>query len=274
MGHRAIDRHPVVTPRLHRRGSREAADIAGTRCQQPRLGAMGAAQPEIDQQLAGCGQRHARRLGRNQRLEVQDVDQPGLDILRLRQGRGHPKDWLVSEEDRTLGHRMDIAGEAEIRQIVDQALPETPAAPHPVEVVWGNAQVFQEIEGLFEPSGDQKATALRQLADKEFEHRSRCLAFLHIRLHHRQLIKVGQQELVARRCSERAHFPFSRRIQFHTYKAQHQNILGWRSDRLHALGQTAAFLGHLSRCRGVRRPEPAPGLPHIAQVWSRNPWKG
>ena len=65
---------------------------------------MRAAQAEIDQQLAGRGQHHARRLGGDQRLVMQDVDQPGLDQLRLRQRRGDAQDRLVGEEHAAFRH--------------------------------------------------------------------------------------------------------------------------------------------------------------------------
>ena len=56
----------------HRGGAGEARDVARARCQQSGLAAMGAAQAEIDQQLAGRRQHHARGLGGHQRLEMQD----------------------------------------------------------------------------------------------------------------------------------------------------------------------------------------------------------
>ena len=42
---------------------------------------MGAAQAEIDQQLALGGEHHARRLGGNERLEVEEVHDPRFDEL-------------------------------------------------------------------------------------------------------------------------------------------------------------------------------------------------
>ena len=88
-------------------------EIAGARRQQPGFGAMRAAQPEVDQQFAGRHQHHARRLRGDQRLEMQQVDQPRLDQLRLRDRRGDAQDRLVRKKYRAFRHRMHIAGEAQ-----------------------------------------------------------------------------------------------------------------------------------------------------------------
>ncbi len=93
----------------YRRGAVEAGDVARARRHQPGFRAVGAAQPEIDHELAGSCEHATRRLRRHQRLEIQNVDQARFDELRLRKRRRDPHDRFIAEERDALGHRMDIA---------------------------------------------------------------------------------------------------------------------------------------------------------------------
>ena len=66
------------------------------------------------------GEHDARRLGRDQRLEVDDVEQRRLDELRLQQRAPHAHQRLVGEDDRPLGHRVHVAGEAQRGQLAQE----------------------------------------------------------------------------------------------------------------------------------------------------------
>jgi hypothetical protein len=156
------------------------------------------AQAEIDQELARRSQDHARRLRGDGRLEVQQVDQPGLDELRLGQRRAHPQDRLVGEEDRSLGHGIDVAGEAEASQIDQHVLTEAPALGQPIQLGLGEAGSLQEPEGLLQSGRHQKAPGIGQLAHEELENRGLGHAGLQVGLHHVELVKIGQQQAGAR----------------------------------------------------------------------------
>jgi len=168
--------------------------VAGPRGQQAGLGAVGPAQAEVDERLARAGQHHARGLGGDHGLEVQQVDQPALDQLRHRQRRGDPQDRLVGKEHRALGHGVDRTGEAQIGQIIQEILAEAPGADQPFELVRQRPQVLQELQRLREPGGHQEAAPGGQPAYEEFEHRLLGHAAVEISLHHVELVEVGQQE--------------------------------------------------------------------------------
>ena len=53
---------------------------------------------------------------------------------------------------------------------------------------------FQELHRLLDTGGQQKATAWRQLADEQLEHRRFGHAVRGISLKHRELVEVGQQQ--------------------------------------------------------------------------------
>ena len=157
---------------------------------------MGAAQAEVDEGAMARGKHQPRRLGSDDSLEVKQIDQAALDQLRLGQGRRDPQDRLIGEEDRALGNRIDVAGEAECRQRL-QGLIREPGLTEPVETFLFEAGAFQELDRLFKTSGNQEVPARRKLAHEQLEASRVRQAPLDIGLEHRQLVVVGQQEVVA-----------------------------------------------------------------------------
>ena len=86
---------------------------------------------------------------------MQDIDQARFDELRLRQRRGDPQDRLVGKENRALRHGVDVAGEAEVAQIIEQVFSEPAGALEPVDFGGREAKVFEKIERLLQPGGDR-----------------------------------------------------------------------------------------------------------------------
>ncbi len=118
--HGAEDRNVIELAGQYRRCAAEARQVRCTCRQQARLSAMGPAQPEIHKQLARCSQHTAHGLGCDQGLKVQQIDYARFHELRLRDRRCHTQDRLVREEHRAFRHRMDVALEAEVAEIIDE----------------------------------------------------------------------------------------------------------------------------------------------------------
>jgi hypothetical protein len=197
MRHGAIDRHAIARLGGHCRRAREPGEIGGPRRHQPGLRPMRAAQAEIDERLARRRQRHARGLRCNQRLEMQDVDQPRLHQLGLGQRRGDANNRLVGEDHGPLRRRMDLAGETQIGQPVDETLREMLARRQPVQLGLRKARLLQEPDGLLQPRRHQKPAPFRQPAHEKLEHRRLRHAMLQIGLQHGELIEVGKQQALA-----------------------------------------------------------------------------
>ena len=100
---------------------RKSSQITCPRSEQTSLGAMRTTQTKIDQQFSRCHQHRARCFGRNQSFEMKQIDQPAFDQLRLRDGRGHTQNRFVREEYRPFRHGVDVAGEAEIFQVMHES---------------------------------------------------------------------------------------------------------------------------------------------------------
>ncbi len=77
-------------------------------------------QSEVHQLLPGCREHHAGCLRRDDRLKMHQVDQPGLNQLRLRQLCDYTQHRFVGEEGSALRHRIDIPGEAQVGQAFDK----------------------------------------------------------------------------------------------------------------------------------------------------------
>ncbi len=128
---------------------------------------------------------------------MQDVDEARLDQLGLGQRRRHAQDRLAREEHGAFRHGVDIAGEPKGRKMIEQARSEASALRQPLDVRGRKAQVLEKVERLLQPGGDQKAPPSRQIAHEELEYRGPGLAVIQIGLDHVELVKVGQQGLVA-----------------------------------------------------------------------------
>src|SRR6202034_4095914 len=74
MRHGAVERDAEIPAGQYRGGPGETGDVARPCRHESRLGAMRAPHAEVDQDLAGRREHHARRLGGDQYLEMKDVD--------------------------------------------------------------------------------------------------------------------------------------------------------------------------------------------------------
>ena len=108
----------------HVGGAVGAADVGGPAAAQPAVGALGPAQAELHQLVAAAGQPDARRLGGDERLEVERVEHHRLEELRLDERSLHLQHGLVREDDGPLGHRLDGAARAERRQVLEEGVVE------------------------------------------------------------------------------------------------------------------------------------------------------
>src|SRR5690606_14090067 len=102
-------------------------------------------------------------------------------------------DRLIGKEDGAFRHGVDVAGEAKIFEPGDEVFAETSRAAQPVDILLRKAQVFQEIQCLFQPSSDKKLATARQFAHKKLEDRRFRFPMLQVSLDHVELVKVSQK---------------------------------------------------------------------------------
>src|SRR5690242_1001688 len=124
---------------------------------------------------------------------MQDVDQPRFNQLRLRLRRDDAENRFAWEKRGALGDGMNLAAEAESAKIIEEVFVESPGALEPIDVGGREAKLFQEIQRLRQPGGEQKSASRRQATHEEFEHRRVGVAMIQVGLNHVDLIKIGQQ---------------------------------------------------------------------------------
>src|SRR6516165_11671364 len=146
MSHRSIGRNAKQLLGQNGRGPCKACDIAGAGSRQSGVGAMGAAQSEIDEQLVGCEQHHARCFGGDQGLKMQNVDEARLDKLCFRERSSDAQNRLVPKEYTAFPNGMHLAAEAEFCEIIDQRCIELARSFEPAKFFIREAQISEEIE--------------------------------------------------------------------------------------------------------------------------------
>ena len=152
--------------RLDRRRGVEAGEVAGARGEQAGLGAVRAAQPEVDE--AGC-----RRASR-QRAALLAIIVWKLSRLRARlstscaSGSGAVTRRIGSsaKNTRAFGHRIHVAGEAQPGQPSQRLRRKRPVASSQSQFVGVEVQRLEELERLLEAGGDQEIALRRQARTK------------------------------------------------------------------------------------------------------------
>ena len=122
-----------------------------------------------------------------------------LHELRLDRGGAHRNERLAREHRRALRHGPDVAGEAEVFQIVQKCLAEQLPAAQIGNVLVGEVQVLDVVDDLLETGGDGIAAVVRHAAEEHIKIRDAVLhAVLKITVAHRQLIEIAEHGHVER----------------------------------------------------------------------------
>ena len=88
---------------------------------------------------------------------MEQIDEARLDELGRWQRRRHTQDRLVGKEHRSLGHRIDVAGEAERPEPGHEAGGKLSQAADGVEFVRRERESLEELHSLLEPRRHQEA---------------------------------------------------------------------------------------------------------------------
>ena len=91
----------------------------------------------------------------------------GLHQLGLNGGSADGDDWLIGENGRSLGHGPDIAGELEVRQILQKFLAEHIPAPQIFDIFRAEMQLLHILDDLLQPCRNGKAAAVGALAEEQ-----------------------------------------------------------------------------------------------------------
>ena len=183
--------------REHVARRRAAADHRGARAVNAGVRPLRAAQAKLHHIVPASGIHHACRLGCDERLMVDEVEQRRFDQLRLHDGRAHAQERLIREHDRALGHAVDFPREAQRAQHVEKILVKEVQRPQIIEVLLGKMELIDIVDdGL--RARHYRVSIVFAVAKKQIEHG---LVFAHaitvIPVHHRELVQVGHHGQVS-----------------------------------------------------------------------------
>src|SRR5439155_25600443 len=144
--------------------------------------------------------RDPARLGRDERLLVDDREEIRLDELRFERRPRDSQDRLVGEETRPLRQRPDASREAELAEPLDEpgrGSLEDALAPEPVDLRAGEAEPFQVVERELEAARQVEAAVRLEAAREELERRLVVEAVLEVSCGHRDLVEVRHERVLA-----------------------------------------------------------------------------
>ena len=247
--HRADRLEAVAHRRRHVRGAARARDRGRARRLHRRIHAVVAPRGEVDQpavpvRAAAADRDHdAGSLGRNRGLEVELIEQQGLEQLPLDARRRHAQERFVLEDDRALRHRIDVPRKAQAREVVQERLLE-PDAVQVLELARAEPHRLDEREGRAGARRQEPLALRRQLPHEQLEHRHVVHAAAVIARGHRELVLVDQQ-----RCLGRRKEPGIIRVRVGGHRQRRpvllDGALAGLDERVRAAAQRLEVTGHL-----------------------------
>ena len=106
---------------------------------------------------------------------------------------------LVGKADCAFREGVDVAGEPEFSEIVDEVVAKASGAFKPVDLGSRKAQRLEINEDIVKSGRKEEIASSRQPSDEEFEYRRLVLAAIQISLDHVEFIKVGGERAGRRR---------------------------------------------------------------------------
>ena len=203
--HGAAHRQVEAQAAQHVAGAGNARHPVGAHAAPGRFQPVHAAHAEIHHRHAVGGQHHARRLGGEQRFQVDVVHQQAFQQLPLDHRRPHFQQRLVGEHHRALRQRPDFPLEAEIGQPAQEGVLEQIQLPQPLELFGVETQPANQVGGVLLPAGHRETAPRRQLAEEQTEHRLAAVVVAPVGLRHGQFVEVREQGQFPLRRPESVH---------------------------------------------------------------------
>ena len=175
-------------------GGGAAADIGRAGREQARVGAVRAAEPEVDHRPPARGADDPGRLRGDHGLKVHLVQQERLGQLAGQAAALDAQQRLAGVDDRPLGHRVDAALEPQRRQMAQQRVADGARAAQVVHRLRTEPEARQVLAGPLEAGRDQEPPVGRHGPHEELEgDHAVGLALGQVGVGHRQLVLVGHE---------------------------------------------------------------------------------
>ena len=187
----------------HVRRRAASADVGGAARGDRAVDALGPPQPELEHLVPALPGRvaDARRLGRDQGLEVDHVEEGRFDDLALEDRPDHPHQRLKREDHRSLRHRVHVQRELERAEVLDERGVEqrlAVAAPQRVEVggvPFVDVQVREVVDHVAEACRHRVSAVERVVPEEQVKHRPvRFATELPVAAGHGELVEIREEQ--------------------------------------------------------------------------------
>src|SRR5258706_10912397 len=157
---------------------------------------MGTPGSEFDNRPSVCRLRYARRFTGDHGLKIDCGQQKRLDNLRFDNGRGDAQDRFARKKYGAFRHRPHIARKMELREIAEKIaarVSEDRKFSRISDFLAGKSHVFQRIESLIEPGGDQIVSSRGKGTHEQFKRGTGVESCSEVARRHGQLVQVAQK---------------------------------------------------------------------------------
>src|SRR3990172_2587731 len=196
VGHRPRGRDAVVETGQDVAAHGGAGDESAPGRLHPRVDTVGAPESELDHGAPAGGEDRADSLAREERLEVNEVENGRLDDLGLDDRGGDLDEWLALGNHGAFGNGADLAREAEAPQEIEEIGVEAAEGGEVPDGGPGDAEVAEIVQDVLEAGGDQEGALLRQLPREEAERGEAVHPLPEVRRGHRDLVEIREQRRV------------------------------------------------------------------------------
>jgi len=200
MGVGASNRNAGALARGHVGGLLAAADPGGAAGGEPAVGALRPSVSELDHRSPRGGVADPCRLGGDEGLEIDDVQQGGFHQLRVQNRTLDPNEWLVREDRAAFRDGGNIQVQSKIRQIAEKALAKQRMVIARAQTgkigdfVGPESEVQQPLKRGCEARGDGIATLERQTSEEHLKDAFLAgFSSLPVGGGHGELIEIGLQ---------------------------------------------------------------------------------
>src|SRR5581483_3231539 len=149
---------------------------------------------EFDHAASCCSLDHARGLAGDQDGKRNRGQEAGLYDLGFDDRRRYSQQRLLREHGRAFRDSPDLACKAQIAQVLEKSVAdglEYFVGAKELDLLRTEVEVFQEIQRLLQPGGNQVAAIFRQRADEQFEAGRGIEAALKVSGRHGEFVQVG-----------------------------------------------------------------------------------
>ncbi len=157
-----------------------------------RIRSLSPAKAKLHNAVPSGGINHPGRLGGDQALMVDDIQNRSLHQLRLHHRSDHLQKWLPGKYHCSLRDGVDISREMKSSQILQKIILKKSQAPQILHVIGGEMQIPHIFNYLLQTRRYGKAAVAGILPVKRIKNHHLFRGIFEISLHHGQLIQICQ----------------------------------------------------------------------------------